>query len=34
VLVVVTPWPRQRELVEQRDLHFVTFRSESSVEPV
>ncbi len=34
VLVVVTPRPRQREFVEQRDLHLVTFRSESSAESV
>ena len=34
VLVIVTPRPRQREFVEQRDLHLVTFRCESSVESV
>ncbi len=32
VLIIVTPRPRQREFVEQRDLHLVTFRCESSVE--
>jgi hypothetical protein len=30
VLVVRRPRPRQWELIEQRDFHFVTFRCEST----